>query len=109
MATQLQHLEQEMQLYDSQLLDSTHFIVANKMDAHGDCGMEECGTDHQSANWSGRDKEGTWTLCSSNAKDLFEKDLQKLQSDSGLPVIPVSALLQWNIKPLKEAILRACN
>ena len=48
------------------------------------------GTDHQSADWSGRDEEGTWTLCSSNVKDLFGIELQKLQSDSGLPVIPVS-------------------
>lgn len=86
MVAQLQHLQRELQLYDNQLLDSAHLIVANKMDTWGELSKQD-----------------------SNVCGPFEEELHKLQSDTGLPIIPVSALLQWNILPLKEAIFRACN
>ena len=83
MATQLHHLQEELTLYDKELLKNGRLIVANKMDI---CGEERTKDFHLS---------GT-----------FLEDTQHLQDSTGLPVIPISGLLLWNIEPLKEALFR---
>lgn len=90
MDTQLQHLQQELKLYDKELLNNTHLIVINKMDIR-------C-----------RDQSG----CGLNDNDIgraFEVDVHRLHEDTGLPVVPISALQLWNIHPLKEALFRIIN
>ena len=76
MLTQLRHLEEELEMYDKQLLASAQLIIANKMDSH-----EKVGRD-------------------------FEADLNSIQERTGLPVIPISALHKWNIAHLKKALFR---
>ena len=62
------------------------------------------------------------TLCEdvglivANKMDLLqcgdENRVLQMQQDTGLPVIPVSALKQWNIEPLKKALFEItyhCN
>lgn len=84
MLTQLRHLEEELEMYDKQLLASAQLVIANKMDSHDNLsgrGLEEVGRD-------------------------FEADLNRIHEITGLPVIPISALHKWNIEPLKEALFR---
>lgn len=88
MSTQLRHLRQEMELYDDSLLLKTHMIVANKMDAWCEEGSE-CGGGKESV-----------------VDEMFEAAVHQLHEETGLPVMPVSALKFWNIRPLKEALFR---
>jgi GTPase involved in cell partitioning and DNA repair len=102
MATQLQHLEEEMQLYDNQLLNSAHLIVANKMDT---CvRMNQCSSDNDKSS-----VDPDVQQCGGENKSVFEDELQQLQSDTGLPVVPVSALMLWNIQHLKAYLFRLCE
>lgn len=86
MVTQLGHLQNELRLFDENLLHSASLIVANKMDTCEELG--DTGTQHA--------KGGV----------AFERDLRRVQEESGLSVIPISALKLWNIHPLKEALFR---
>ena len=92
MAAQLRHLGRELELYDEQLLHGARLIVANKMDTRSD----SLGCGH---------KDGAGTTANPSGRGL-EDDLKALQEETGLPVIPISALKLWNIEPLKEALFR---
>lgn len=85
MATQLGHLQRELELYDQELPGKAHLLVANKMDVHYQdqtgCGLSLVG-------------------------GAFEEAVRQLHEDTGLPVVPISALNQWNIRPLREALIR---
>ena len=83
MATQLFHLKEELEFYDSNLTRNCRMIIANKMDT--------------------RTKQRG---CGLNVDGNFEEDVYKLYEDTGLPVIPISAHLQWNIQTMKEALFR---
>ena len=88
MTTQLHVLKQELEHYDKDLLNKGRLVVANKMDAH--CKASD-------------GQEG------SKMSMEFEQDLLRLQDSSGVPVMPISALLLWNITPLRKALFRMCN
>lgn len=86
MATQLCLLQEELELYDRDLLKKRHLVIANKMDTSS-------AHHHQ----SGRGFIGS---------DTFEADVKELHECTGLHVIPLSALELWNIQPLKDALFR---
>ncbi len=109
MAAQLCHLQQELRLYDEQLLASVRLIVANKMDTvEGEQSDRKGEESDKKREESDREREWSSRKGEESGVDMksFEEDLRSLEETSGLPVIPISALQHWNIQPLRGAIFR---